>query len=304
MARRAPGGGGGGWGPVPPDVRALGLPAAGGFHVASSGRLMVGIGPCRAAIPVVGRIAALAEAAARAFRLAEWGGGPSGWLPRGPGSEARRLRHPHGAGRGSPLSSSVCSLVGEPRGEIRRDEVDGRPRGHRRFGGSWPVRAWRGRLEVGFFGAGRPSSPAMRRRGRSLHISFDIRRRVCRPLSSINHTAACSIASGGQGAPRPSSKHIWRVISHDDRLGLDADSRNIRRSTRCRRRRHRANRDPPAVWPRASSSRYSLEEYRSRQGPGSIPNAAIAGRSRATNASWTCRPGIGALGSVISAGTL
>ena len=48
---------------------------------------------------------------------------------------------------------------------------------------------------------------AMRRRGRSLQISLAIRRRVCRPLSSINHARLCSIASGGQGAPQRVSKH-------------------------------------------------------------------------------------------------
>ena len=64
------------------------------------------------------------------------GGGPSDWPPRGLDSEL-------GAG----------SLVRRPRGEIWRDELDGRPRRHRRLGGGGRFGPRYRRLKVGFFGA-------------------------------------------------------------------------------------------------------------------------------------------------------
>jgi hypothetical protein len=78
-----------------------------------------------------------------------------------------------------------------------------------------PASAWAARSR---FPRG-PSTPvpsAMRRRGRSLHISFALRRHVCRPPSSINHSWAAPSHPGtrvSRDRPANLGSPTWRTTA-------------------------------------------------------------------------------------------
>ena len=152
----------------------------------------------------------LTETAARRSGSRNGGGGASGGPPRWGG-----WRHP----APWPLrraASAVRARRSPPAGATAQEasaEAAVRP----------SVSAARSRFPRG------PSSrglSAMRRRGRSLQISFGVRRRGCRPLSSINHAGPAPSHTRSQGAPKPTSKHLGWALTDPCRLLKATDFRS------------------------------------------------------------------------------
>lgn len=106
------------------------------------------------------------------------------------GFGTRRLRCPSGRRRCGVV---VLFLWRRTRRSFGRHVVDGRSRWHGRHGGGRRIRLRFGRLVVRFLRA-RPTefSPQCVVAVGHLHISFALRRRLCRPPSSINYSWAAS----------------------------------------------------------------------------------------------------------------
>ena len=127
-------------------------------------------------------------------------------------------------GRRRPSAGRRCRalvvfLRGRARATIWRDEVDRRPRRHRRLGGRGRFGLRCRRLVVGFFGA-RPAefSPQCVVAVGHCTISFGVRRRGCRPLSSINYTGSAPSHTATRVRRDASSKHYSWVATADDGL--------------------------------------------------------------------------------------
>jgi hypothetical protein len=145
--------------------------------------------PCRGAIPVAVRIGAAADG--NCHRVVPDRGRRRrrvGLTTRRAGLGTRRRRRPSAERRCRALG---VFLAGWARATIWRDEVDRRARGHRRLGGRGRFGLRCRRLVVGFLGA-RPAElfPQCVVAVGHCTISFSVRRRGCRPLSSINYTGS------------------------------------------------------------------------------------------------------------------
>jgi hypothetical protein len=130
----------------------------------------------------------LTETATGSFQIEERRRRRVGLTTRRAGLGTRRRRRPSAGRRCRALG---VFLAGWARATIWRDEVDRLARGHRRLGGRGRFGLRCRRLVVGFLGA-RPAElfPQCVVAVGHCTISFSVRRRGCRPLSSINYTGS------------------------------------------------------------------------------------------------------------------
>jgi hypothetical protein len=177
--------------------------------------------PCRGAIPVAVRIGAAADG--NCHRVVP---------DRGTAAEAGRVGHPAGRAR-DPAPAPPIGRTAVPRARCfppRMGSGHDLARQSRQAGARAPEAWGRGRfglrcrrLVVGFFGT-RPAElfPQCVVAVGHCTISFGVRRRGCRPLSSINYTGSAPSHTADRGAPRPASKHALWVAIDDDGTVTDA----------------------------------------------------------------------------------